>query len=99
MKEYHHSLLDKADIPEIQMVIGGVALTKRNIKAAISAFGQAVEMDPQLVQAWIMLVRIKIAVGNRAEAKQTLREAVQSNPDSKELQYLLKNPDYWFTDN
>lgn len=91
MKEYQRSLVAKADFPEIQMVIGGVALTKRNVPAAISAFSQAVEMDPQLIQAWIMLARIKAAVGQTSEAKQTLRKAVQANPDNKELQQFSIN--------
>ncbi|MES9970267.1 MAG: multiheme c-type cytochrome [Candidatus Thiodiazotropha sp.] len=91
MKEYQQSLRDKADFPEIQMVIGGVALTKRNIPAAVSAFSQAVKMDPQLIQAWIMLARIEAAVGKRLEAKQTLRKAVEANPNNKELLQLSKN--------
>ncbi|MCG7899641.1 MAG: tetratricopeptide repeat protein [Candidatus Thiodiazotropha weberae] len=91
MREYQQSLLDKADFPEIQMVIGGVALTKRNIPAAISAFGQAVELDPQLIQAWVMLARIRAAVGETSEAKQMLKKAVEANPDNKELMQMLKN--------
>ncbi|MCG7927156.1 MAG: tetratricopeptide repeat protein [Candidatus Thiodiazotropha taylori] len=90
MKEYQQSLMDKADFPEIQMVLGGVALTKRNIPAAISAFSQAVEMDSQLIQAWVMLARIQAAVGQTSESKQTLRKAVKANPDNKELQQLSK---------
>ncbi|MCG8082905.1 MAG: tetratricopeptide repeat protein, partial [Candidatus Thiodiazotropha taylori] len=61
------------------------------VPAAISAFSQAVEMDPQLIQAWIMLARIKAAVGQTSEAKQTLRKAVQANPDNKELQQFSIN--------
>jgi predicted CXXCH cytochrome family protein len=85
MKEYQQSLADKADFPEIQMVIGGVALTKRNIPAAISAFSQAVDMDPQLIQAWIMLARIHAAVGQTIEVKKTLEKAMEANPNNLDL--------------
>ncbi|MBW9258061.1 MAG: tetratricopeptide repeat protein [Candidatus Thiodiazotropha sp. (ex. Lucinisca nassula)] len=68
-----------------------MALTKRNIPAALSAFSQAVEMDPQLIQAWIMLVKIKAAVGETSEANHMLNMAIDANPDNKELMQLLKN--------
>ncbi len=91
MKEYQQSLIAKADFPEIQMVIGGVALTTRNIPAALNAFNRATEMDPQLVQAWIMLARIQAAIGQTDEVKKTLSEAITVNPDNNELQELIKN--------
>lgn len=91
MKEYQQALMDKADFPEIQMVIGGVALTKRNIPAAISAFKQAVEMDPQLTQAWMMLAKIQAAVGQIVEVKKTLERAKRANPGNLEIQQFSKN--------
>ena len=91
MKEYQQSLSAKADFPETQMVIGGVALTTRNITAAISAFNQAVEMDPQLIQAWVMLARIQAAVGQNDDAKVTLRKAIKVNPNNEELQNFINN--------
>ena len=91
MKEYQQSLLAKADFPETQMVIGGVALITRNIPAAISAFSRAVEMDPQLTKAWIMLAKIHVAIGQTDEAKQTLIKAIKINPNSEELRGLIKN--------
>jgi tetratricopeptide (TPR) repeat protein len=90
MKEYQQSLVNKADFPEVQMVIGGVALTKRNIPAAISAFSQAVEMDPQLIQAWVMLARIQAAVGQPNELKKTLNKAINANPNNLELLQLFR---------
>ncbi|MEW7989770.1 MAG: multiheme c-type cytochrome [Candidatus Thiodiazotropha sp.] len=91
LKEYQQSLYDKADFPETQMVIGGVALTTKNISAAISAFKQAVRMDPQLIQAWIMLARIQAALGNTAEVKHTLNKAISANPNSDLLRELNKH--------
>lgn len=85
MKEYQQSLAAKTDYPEIQMKLGGVALTQRNIPAAISAFKTAVKMDPQLVQAWIMLARINAAIGKPDIANQTLADAIKANPEEKLL--------------
>jgi hypothetical protein len=50
MREWQASLRAKADFPEAQMVIGGAALTLRNLDVAVKAFEQAVAMDPQLTQ-------------------------------------------------
>jgi predicted CXXCH cytochrome family protein len=91
MKEYQQSLSEKADFPEVQMVIGGVALTKRNIPAAIGAFNQAVDMDPQLTQAWIMLARVHGAVGQTTEMKITLERAIEANPNNLQLLQFAKN--------
>ncbi|MES9945037.1 MAG: multiheme c-type cytochrome [Candidatus Thiodiazotropha sp.] len=91
MKEYQQSLLAKADFPETQMVIGGVALTRRNIPAAISAFGRAVKMDPQLTEAWMMLAKIHVAIGQSDEARQTLKKAIKINPNSDELRKFIKS--------
>jgi tetratricopeptide (TPR) repeat protein len=94
IKEYQQSLANKADFPEVQMVIGGVALIKRNISAAISAFSQAVEMDPQLIQAWVMLARIQAAVGQPNELRKTLDKAIKANPNNLELQQFSKNLEF-----
>jgi Tfp pilus assembly protein PilF len=72
------------------MVIGGVALTKRNIPAAISAFSEAIEMDPQLVQAWVMLARIQATVGQPNELKKTLDKEIKANPNNQELLQFTK---------
>ena len=88
MKEYQQSLADKADFPEVQMALGGVALTRRNAPAAISAFERAVTMDPQLVQAWIMLARIYAAVGQADQVRHTLTQAINANPEDETLRQL-----------
>lgn len=89
MGEMQLSLLAKADFPESQLVIGGVALTLRNLPAASSAFQRAVEMDPQLVQAWLMLARIQAVQGDHISIGHTLKAAIQANPDSIELKQAL----------
>ncbi len=90
MGELQRSLHAKADFPEIQMVLGGVALTMRNLPAATSAFRRAVEMDPQLIQAWLMLARIQAVEGDRAGVSDTLTTAIRKNPDSDELRQVLR---------
>ncbi|MES9972033.1 MAG: multiheme c-type cytochrome [Candidatus Thiodiazotropha sp.] len=89
MKEYQQSLISKADFPEIQLVIGGIALTTKNIPAAIKAFQKAVEMDPQLIQAWGMLARIHAATGNATLSKQSLLTALKNNPGNTYIKQLL----------
>ncbi len=91
MKEYQQSLADKADFPENQMAIAGLALTMKNIPAAVNGFNKAVNMDPQLVQAWVMLARIHAAVGQLDEMKKTLEKAIAANPDVPELKQMLND--------
>ena len=61
------------------MVLGGVALTLRNLPAAVNAFQRAVDMDPQLTRAWMMLARIQAAIGDRDAVRKTLEQAIASN--------------------
>ncbi len=80
MGEFQTSLLVNADFPETQLALGGLALTMRNVQAATAAFSEAVRLDPQQVQAWGMLARIREAVGDKAGAEATLREGLAANP-------------------
>ena len=84
------SLRAKADFPETHMVIGGTALTMRNWQAAESAFSEAVLLDPQLEQAWSMIVRIRAATENRKGAQDALVQGLENNPSSAPLQTLKK---------
>lgn len=86
--EWRASLLAKSDFPEIHLVIGGSALVMRNLPAAEAAFGEAVRMDPQLEQAWVMIARIREAQGDRAGAKAALRDGMNANPASLDLLML-----------
>ncbi len=89
MTDWESSLIAKADFPESQLVIAGIGLTTRRWDAALAAFGDAVEMDPQLEQAWSMIVRIHEALGNRKEALASIDAAIAVNPESIPL-FLLK---------
>ncbi|MDU9002368.1 multiheme c-type cytochrome [Sedimentitalea todarodis] len=85
MTEWQRALYSNADFPEIQMVLAGIGLTTRNMPAALEAFGEAVEMDPQLVQAWTMMVRIHAALGDREAALDTVNRAIAANPEDVSL--------------
>ncbi len=89
MGEYQASLLAKADFPEIQLVIGGVAMALRNTKAAERAISEAVAMDPQLSDGWLMLARLQISRRDFATAEQTLERAVQAVPGDALLHQSL----------
>ncbi len=78
--EWRNSLQNKADFPEAHLILGGTALTLRNFPAALEAFGEAVRLDPQLVQAWSIMVRIQAATGAPDAARATLAEALANNP-------------------
>lgn len=83
--EFRASLLAKSDYPETHLVLGGTALGMRNMQAAEAAFREAVSLDPQLAQAWTMIVRIRQAAGNRAAARKALEEALAANPGNPTL--------------
>jgi tetratricopeptide (TPR) repeat protein len=87
--EYQRSLAAKADFPESQMAIAGTALVFRNYRAAERAFTEAVRMDPQRVDAWIMIARLRAAQGNREGATNTLLQAIKANPNNADLEKLM----------
>lgn len=88
MGEWQASLAAKADFPETQMVLAGMGLTTRRMDVALKAFGEAVELDPQLIQAWVMMVRIHSALGNTPTALQIINQALAENPDSVQLNLM-----------
>ena len=85
IREYQMSLLAKADFPQTQLAIGGLAMVTRNFKAAEASFREAVAMDPQLVQAWSILARIQLAQSRSPAARKTLLQAIQKNPKNVAL--------------
>jgi len=84
--EWRRSLANKTDFPEIHLVIGGSALVMRNVDAALSAFGEVTRLDPQMVDAWIMQVRIRLAVRDMAGAQLALQKALLANPGDPNLE-------------
>jgi predicted CXXCH cytochrome family protein len=79
-RELGAALATSADFPESQLQIAGIGLQIRNWQLAQTAFQEAATLDPQLVDAWIMLVRIRAALGETAGARAALATALAANP-------------------
>ncbi|PRY26807.1 cytochrome c554/c'-like protein [Aliiruegeria haliotis] len=83
--EWQSSLAVTADFPETHIVLGGIGLTTRNIASALASFREAVRIDPQMAQAWVMIVRLEAATGNEDGARAALAEALAQLPDDPGL--------------
>lgn len=85
MGEWQASMANRADFPETHLKLGGTALVMRNLAAAEAAFREAVHLDPQRTDAWVMLVRIAAATRGRAAALDVVEEARGINPADETL--------------
>jgi predicted CXXCH cytochrome family protein len=85
LTELKASMAAKADFPEGQMAIGGLAMATRNWEAAQVAFAEATLADPQLVVAWLARARIAAALGEASEATAILTDARAKNPDDSSI--------------
>ena len=74
-------------------MIGGTALVLRDPPAAERAFREALRQDPQLLDAWIMVIRIRAAVGDREGAYAATIEALGVNPKDPALVSMLEQFD------
>lgn len=83
--EWRASLIAKTDFPETLMVLGGASLASRKVRAAERAFREAVQLDPQLIQAWMLITRILAATGDRDGARAALNDALAANPSNQIL--------------
>ena len=88
MGEWRAALSARSDFPETHMQIGGAGLTLRDWRLAEQAFGEAAALDPQLVDAWAMVVRIRAATGDAAGARAALDKALALNPGNPALRGL-----------
>jgi predicted CXXCH cytochrome family protein len=86
--EWRSSLSSRADFPETHLQIGGAALGMRNLRVAESAFREAISLDPQLVDGWVMIARIQAASGDMEGAARALDEALALNPGQEMLEAL-----------
>lgn len=91
MAEWQSSIRNRLDFPETHLQLGGTALMMRNPAAASQAFREVVRLDPQRVDAWVMLVRIAAATEGPAATQAVLREALIRNPDAPELRQMLES--------
>lgn len=83
--DWQRSLATKLDYPETHLVLGGMALSLRNLTAAERAFFEVVSLDPQRSEAWVMLVRLAEAQAGADAARKTLDQALGLNPDDAAL--------------
>ncbi len=78
-----------ADRPEGLTSLGMLNLERGNIEDATMLFRQAITIDPTFIQAAVNLADVHRALGNEADAEQTLRESLTRNPDAGPLHHAL----------
>ncbi len=86
--EWQASEKTRLDFPETHLQIAGAALANRNFAIADAAFREAVSLDPQLVDGWVMIVRLHAALGDAPGAAAALTEAEAANPGNEVLAQL-----------
>jgi tetratricopeptide (TPR) repeat protein len=87
MGEYQASRAANADMPESHMAIAGLALSMRNWPAAEAAFNEAAALDPQLDSSWLMLARLRSALGDEKGAANYLEKGFSYQPRSIDLMF------------
>jgi predicted CXXCH cytochrome family protein len=90
MAEWQGSMMLRADFPETHLQLAGVGLTLRNWQMATQAFAEAVSLDPQLVQGWIMQARIAAALEDRQGAARAVSQGLAANPGDANLTALAQ---------
>ncbi|WP_424927006.1 cytochrome c3 family protein [Amaricoccus tamworthensis] len=85
LTEWRSALAANLDFPETHMQVGGIGLASRSMGLSMQAWREAVELDPQLVDAWVLMIRVLVSGGNVAQAKEVVREALTVNPDNEML--------------
>ncbi len=82
MAAYQRSLFARADFPETQMQIAGLAMALRDFRVAEQALATATRMDPQMADAWLLRARIQNALRRPDRARAILEEAARMVPDN-----------------
>ena len=85
MTEWRAALASRLDFPETHLQLAGAALTLRAFPQAEAAFRETVHLDPQRVEAWIMLVRIAAATRGADAALGIVEEALAAMPEAPAL--------------
>ncbi|MFV0409051.1 MAG: multiheme c-type cytochrome [Paracoccus sp. (in: a-proteobacteria)] len=86
--EWQQSLSNRLDFPEAHLILGGTALIMRNLPAAAGAFREAVTLDPQRAEAWVMLVRLEATLNGRDAAARVIAEGLAAIPGQPELEAM-----------
>lgn len=89
MGDWQQALRNRADFPETHLQMAGMALTTRNFEAASSAFREVVLLDPQRVEAWVMIARIEAAISGVEAAEVVLKDALAVNPQDETLRAMM----------
>ncbi|MCO8146128.1 HEAT repeat domain-containing protein [Rhodovulum tesquicola] len=79
-QDWWDALTLRADFPETHLQIGGAAFQAREFATALRAFERAVTLDPQIVDAWSMVVRLHAAMGDPEAARAALARGLAANP-------------------
>ena len=80
LQDFMDARMANADTPESQVAIGGLALSRRQWDMAQQAFTTAVEIDPQMTSAWLVLAQLAEARGNVKGAEDALAAAAAASP-------------------
>ena len=88
MSEWRAAMASRVDFPETHLQLAGVALTLRAFPQAEAAFRETVQLDPQRVEAWIMLVRLAAATRGAEAATAVIEQALAVLPDDASLMGL-----------
>jgi len=90
-QEFFASLEAQSDHPNTHLGLAGVALMFRNAEAARASVLTALEIDPQLTDAWIMRARIEQAMMRPDLIDRTMSEASRELPDNPEILNFFGN--------
>ncbi|MBE3638817.1 HEAT repeat domain-containing protein [Mangrovicoccus algicola] len=91
--DWQAAMQARLGFPETHLQIGGMALTMRNFPAALQAFGEVTDLDPQHVDAWVMQARLAAALEGPEAARHVLDRAVSANPGDLALAGMLSQLD------
>lgn len=89
--EYQTFLLAGTDHPSTQMGLAGLALSLRNIRAAMAAIHEALAIDPQLTDAWIMKANIENVQRRPDLVEITMEDAKAALPNSSVIHQYFGN--------
>jgi len=92
LQDFLDARMANADTPESHVAMGGLALSRRQWDQAQQAFTTAVEIDPQMTSAWLVLAQLAEARGNPAETETALSTAIAASPRNADV--LLARGDF-----